>query len=167
MIVRGPFTLKWGDNSIQDVEEIDLEHEVTSEEYETVGGKVIEVDGPYKVGLTITLLASDIASLALVFPQYFVANGGILSTGETVSEANGAIDVKAASCDESVIYNNLDIISCGSPADVVRIVNARSRIEGIEVDGKIRKVMVRFIGEPGTGDATMQFFKQGTINVVS
>lgn len=166
-IVRGPFNLKWGDNVLQDVEEIDVEHEVASDDYETVQGKTLTIDGPYKVSATVTLLASDIPSLAVIMPQYFVPNGGVLSTGETVNNADGAIDVKAASCDESIVYNNLDIISCGNPAQVTRIVNARTRIEGIEVDNKIEKVMIRFIGESESDEATVQFFRQGTINVVS
>lgn len=167
MIVRGPFTLRWGDNVIQDVEEVAVEHEVTSDDYETVQGKTITIDGPYKVSVTLTLLASDIPTLAVIMPQYFVANGGVLSTGETVNNASGAIDVRAAACDESIIYNNLDIESCGVPADVLRIVNARTRIESIEMDNKIRKVMVRFIGESESDEATVQFFKKNTIAVVS
>lgn len=167
MIVRGPFNLKWGDNTIADVEEIDLEHEVSSDDYETLQGKTITIDGSYRVGATITLLGTDIASLAVLLPQYFVANGGQLSTGETVNNAQGAIDVRAAACDESLIFNNLDIESCSNPADVLRIVNARTRIEDVDIDNKVRKVMIRFIGESEPTEATLQFFKKGTINVVS
>ena len=167
MIIRGPFTLKWSDNTIQDVEEIDLNHEVSSDDYETLGGKTITIDGSYKVSATITLLATDIAALAAILPQYFVPNGGVLSTGETVNNANGAIDVRAASCDESLIFNNLDIESCSNPADVLRIVNARTRIDDVDIDNKVRKVMIMFIGESEATEATLQFFKKGTIAVVS
>lgn len=167
MIIRGPFTLKWGDNTIQDVEEIDLEHEVDSEDYDTVQGKTLTIDGAYKVAATLTLLSTDIASLAAIMPQYFVANGGVLSTGETVNNANGAIDIKAASCNQSNILNDLDIISCANPAQVMRIVNCRTRIEDVDIDNKIQKVMVRFIGESLGTEATLQFFRQGSIAVVS
>ncbi len=168
-IIKGPFTLKFGDNLIEDVEEVEVEHEVSSDDYETVQGKTLEVDGPYKVGVTLTLLATDIPSLAAVMPQYFVPNGGQLSTGETVNEANGAMDIKAASCDEDTVYDNLDIIACGGGnRDVMRIVHARTRMEGVELDGsKIRKVQVRFIGESASDEATMQFFKENSIAVVS
>lgn len=166
-MIKGPFTVKWGDNTLQDVEEISINHEVNSEEYETVGGKTIEIDGAYKVSAEITLLASDIPALAAVLPQYYAANGTILSTGETVNNAQGAIDITAASCSESITYNNLDIISCANPAQVLRINNARSRIEGVEIDGTIQKVMVKFIGEGATGEATIQMFKQGTITTIS
>lgn len=167
MLIRGPFELKWGDNVISDVEEVSVEHEVDTEDYSTVQGRTIELDGAYKVTATLTLLASDIPTLAVLLPQYFVANGQVMSTGETVNNADGAIDVKAASCDETLIFNNLDIISCANPANVLRIVNARTRIDGIEIDSKIQKVMVRFVGESAVDEATVQFFRQGTINVVS
>jgi len=168
MIIRGPFTLKWGDNEIDDVEEISVEHEVDSEDYQTVQGRTLEIDGSYKVTATLTLLASDIPALAALLPQYFVANGQTLSTGERVNHAQGAIDIKAASCDESITYNHLDIISCGaSPANVLRIVNARTKIDGVEVDNKVQKVMVKFVGESDVDEATMQMFRQGTISVVS
>lgn len=168
MLIRGPFTLKWGDNEINDVEEIEVEHEIDSEDYQTVQGRTLEVDGSYKVSATLTLLASDIPALAALLPQYFVADGQVLSTGETVNHAQGAIDVKAAQCDESLTYNNLDIISCAAaPANVLRIVNARTKIDSVEIDNKIQKVMVKFVGESAIDEATMQFFRQGTIAVVS
>lgn len=167
MLIRGPFTLKWGDNVIEDVEEVDVEHEVDSEDFETVQGKTYSVDGAFKVGVTITLLATDIAAISALLPQHFVPNGQVMSTGETVNNAQGAIDIKPSSCDDELIHNNLDIISCGNPAQVSRIVNARSRFEGFEMDNKLQKVLIRFVGESESDEATMQFFKQGTINVVS
>ncbi len=167
MIIRGPFSIKWGDNTISDVEEVSIEHEVDSEDYQTVQGRTLELDGSYKVTATLTLLASDIPALSAILPQYFVANGGTMSTGEHVNNADGAIDIKAASCDESIVYNHLDIISCANPANVLRIVNARTKIDGVEIDNKVQKVMVKFVGESDLNEATIQFFRQGTINVVS
>jgi hypothetical protein len=166
-LVRGPFNLKWGDNTLAEIESIDLEIEVSADDYETIQGKSLELDGAYKAAVTITLLASDIPALAVVFPQYFVPNGGVMSTGETVNNADGAIDVRAAACDDPIVYDNLDIISCGNPAQVTRLVNARTRIDGMEIDNKIQKVSVRFISESEQDEATLQFFRQGTINVVS
>lgn len=166
-LVRGPFSIKWGDNTITDVEEVSIDHEVTSDEFTTVQGTTLEIDGAYKVSATLTLLASDIPALSALLPQYFIANGGVMSTGETVNNATGAIDIKAASCDDSIVYNNLDITSCGNPGQVLRIVNARTRIEGIELDNVIKKVMIKFIGESASDEATVQIFKSGTIAVVS
>lgn len=167
MLIRGPFQLKWGDNVIEDVETIELEHTVDSEDYQTVGGKTYELDGAYKVTVTLTLLASDIPAVAAVLPQHFVPNGQILSTGETVNYAYGAIDVVPQDCDASQLVNNLDIISCANPGQVLRVVDARTRLEGIELDDKVRKVLIMFIGESSQDQATVQMFAQGTIHVVS
>ena len=167
MLVRGPFNLKWGDNVIADVEEIDVSHEISSDDLETVQGKTIEVDGPFKATAILTLLASDIAALAAVLPQHFVPNGEVLSTGETVDHAEGAIDVVPRDCDEDLLFNNLDIISCANPGIVFRIVNARSKIENIEFDNKLQRVMVKFVGEAEADQATVQFFREGTVQVVS
>lgn len=166
-LVNGPFNIKWGDNVIEDVENIDFSHEVDEEDFTTLQGKTRTVDGAYKVSAVITLLASDIPALALLMPQYFVADGGILSTGETVNHADGAIDIKAAQCDDAIAANNFDIESCANPSEVARIVNARTRIEGVEFTDKIRKVMVKVIGQSDGSEATMQFFKKGSIAVVS
>lgn len=167
MLIRGPFNLVWGDNQINDIEEVTTELEVDSEDYQTIQGTTIEVDGAYKATVTITLLASDIPSLSAILPQYFVANGQTMSTGETVNNADGAIDVRAAACDESLVFNHLDIVSCANPAQVLRLVNARTRIDGIEIDNKLQKVMIKFIGETAVNEGVFQFFRQGTINVIS
>lgn len=166
-LIRGPFNLKWGDNVLADVEEIEIEHTIDSEDYTTVQGRTLEVDGSYKATVTVTLLNSDIQALAAILPQHHVANGQEMSTGETVNYANGAIDVVPLECDESTVYNHLDIISCANPANVFRLVNARTKIDGVEIDDKIQKVMVKFVGEAEQAEATIQFFKQGTINVIS
>lgn len=166
-IIRGPFELKWGDNVLTDIEEIDVEQEVDSEDYQTLQGRTLEIDGPYKATATLTLLASDIQALAALLPQHFVPNGGTMSTGETVQTAVGAIDVAPSACDEELIYNHFDIISCGDPGQVYRIVNARTRMDGIEFDNKVQKVMIKIIGEAASDEAVSQFFKEGTINVVS
>ena len=166
-LVKGPFTVKWGDNTLTDIEEVDVDHTVDSEDFITVQGQTREVDGSYKATAILTFLASDIPALAAVLPQNFVANGGVLSTGETVDSANGAIDIKANSCSLSTTFNNLDIISCANPANIFRLVNARTRIEAVEVSDKIMKVMVKFIGEPADDEASIQFFTDGTIAVVS
>lgn len=167
MLVRGPFTLKWGDNTLNDIEEITIDHSIASDDHETIQGKTYEIDGAFKVTATVKLLATDLAALAILLPQHFVANGGVLSTGETVSNAQGAIDVAPHDCDTSLIYNHLDIISCANPSQTTRIVNARTKLDGITIDNKLQMVSVKFVGEAGADDATVQFFKTGSINVVS
>lgn len=166
-LVRGPFELKWGDNVLTDIEEIDFSHEIDSDDLQTLEGRTLEVDGSYKATATLTLLGTDIAAIAALLPQHFVANGGTMSTGETVQTAVGAIDVAPHACDEELIYNNFDIISCGNPGQVTRIVHARTKLEGIEFDNKLQKVMVKIVGEAAQDEATVQMFKEGSINVVS
>lgn len=166
-LVRGPFDLKWGDNTLLNIEEISVDYEQDSEDYTTVQHQSIQLDGAIKASVTLTLLASDVAALSVVLPQYHVNNGGVMSTGETVNNAYGAIDVVALDCDQSPVYNDLDVISCANPGEVFRLVNARTKLDSIEFDDKVRKVMVQFVGEPAQGDGSVQFFKEGTINVVS
>lgn len=166
-LVRGPFDLVWGGNTLRDVEEIEVEYEQDSEEYTTVQHNTYEIDGAIKASVTLTFLATDVSALAVVLPQHHVSNGGVMSTGETVNNADGAIDVVALDCDSSTVYNKLDIISCANPGQVTRLVNARTKLDSIEFDDKIRKIKVKFIGEPASGDGSIQFFREGTINVVS
>lgn len=165
--IKGPFTIKWGDNTIEQVEGIDVEFTIDSNDIQTIQGHTYELDGAFKVSATMTFLATDLASLAILLPQHFVANGELMSTGETVNNANGAIDIKPNNCDQAVTYNNFDFISCGINPQVFRIVNARIKFEGYELDDKIQKAMVKIIGESDSDEATVQFFTQGTINVVS
>jgi hypothetical protein len=166
-LVRGPFNISWGGNTLMNIEEISVDYEQDSEDYTTVQHQTYQVDGPIKSTVTLTLLASDVPALAVVLPQYHVANGGTMSTGERVNEANGAIDVIARDCGDTPIYNDLDIVSCANPGHVFRLVNARTKLDSLEFDDKIRKIMVQFIGEPASTDGNIQFFKAGTINVVS
>lgn len=166
-LVRGPFNITWGDNTLMDVSELSVDYSVDSEDYPTLQGHTFTIDGAHKVTATLKLLRSDIPALAALLPQYFVANGQRMSTGETVQEANGAIDVRAASCDVGEINNNLDIISCGNPGQVLRLVNTRTRIDSIDLDDKIQQVSIIFIGEATSEEAVIQFFKENTIHVVS
>jgi hypothetical protein len=167
-LVRGPFDIEWGANTLLDIQEISLDYSVTTNDYNTVDNRTYTVDGPMTSTVTLTFLASDVASLAAVLPQYHVANGGTLSSGETVTDPDGAIDVVAASCDTEIVYNDLDVISCGSPGQVFRLLNARTRIDAMEfADNAIRTVSVIFVGEPDQGVANIQFFKEGTISPVS
>lgn len=164
MLIKGPFTIKWGDNTIEDIEEIDVEHSIDSEDFQTLQGRTYEIDGSYKVSATITLLDSDIDVLAVLLPQHYVANGEQMSTGETVTNEDGAIDIKAASCDEDPVTNSLDIMSCANPSNVLRIVDCRTKVEGVEISDKVQKVMVKFVGEASADEATIQFFKDGTLS---
>lgn len=165
--VTGPFDVKWGDNTVVEVEEISVDYSQDSEDYQTVQHNTHELDGAIKASATITLLENDVPALAALLPQYFVDDGEVMSTGETVNHADGAVDVAAAACDENPVYNDLDIISCANPGHVFRLVSARTKIDSVEFDDKVRKVMIKFVGEPGSGEGSIQFFREGTIAVVS
>lgn len=167
-LAKGPFDLKWGANTLKDVSEVATDFSQDSNDYTTVDGRRYTIEGAINASVTVTFLGSDVASLSAVLPQFHVANGGTLSTGETVTHTAGAIDVKAAACDDDPVYNNLDIISCGNPGQVFRLTNARTVIDSIDlVDNAVRTVAVRFIGEPEQGDGVIQFFTEGTISMVS
>ncbi len=166
-LVRGPYDISWRGNILANIEEIEVDYEQDSEEYTTVGHQTLELDGPIKASVTLTLLFSDVAALRLVLPQFHVANGGTLSTGERVTEENGAIDVKALNCNVAITYGDLDINACGSQSSIFRLVNARTKIESVEFDNYVRKVMIKFIGVPDSNEATIQFFEENSIATVS
>ena len=167
-LVKGSFEIQWGANTLLDISEVSLDYEQNSNDYETIQGQTYSIEGAIRASVTLTLLKSDVESLAVVLPQYYVANGGTMSSGETVSDPDGAIDVKAASYDTSPAYNDLDIISCGTPGDVFRLKNARTVIDSMEfADNSVRTVSVRFVGEPEAGSGNIQFFKEGALSTVS
>lgn len=161
-IVKGPFDVTWGANTLADVEEVEIDYEQESEDYTTLAHRTYEVDGPIKVSASIVLLSSDIPSLGAVLPQMFVAQGGTMSTGEEVDSSVGAIDV-VANC-ESNTYNDLEIESCGNPGQVLRLVNTRTKIDSIEQDAMVRKYTIKFVGESPQGQAPVQEFLRGGIS---
>lgn len=167
-LVRGPFDLRWGENTLVDVSEISLDYDQDTNDYTTVDNRRYTIDGAITASVELTFLASDVASLAAVLPQFHVINGGTLSSGETVTGVDGALDVVAASCDSDPVYNDLDVISCGSNGQVFRLKNARTRISGMEFeDNAVRTVTVAFVGEPEAGVGNIQFFREDDITAVS
>lgn len=167
-LVRGPFDIQWGQNTLTDVSEITLDFEQETNEYSTVDNRRYVIDGAINATVSITLLASDVPALAAVLPQYYVPQSGTLSTGEVVSGADGAIDVVAASCDTSPTYNSLIITACGENGQAFRLVNARTKIDSMDfADNAVRTVTVQFIGEPAQGQANIQFFGENDVTNVS
>lgn len=156
-LVKGPFNFKWGANTINNVSDISVDYTVDTSDTTTLDGNKYTVQTGMATTVTLTLLDNDIASLAMLLPQFYVAQGGTLSTGETVANAAGAIDVTAASCTTSDTYNQLDIYACGTNAQVLRLVRARTQIDSVDIADGLRTVTVMFIGEPASGDASIQF----------
>lgn len=165
-MVQGRWQLIWNGNLIDGIEEIEVNYERSSDDYETVQYQTRTVYGSTKADVGLTVLESDVATLGALVPQYLVAQGGTLSTGENVTDVDGAIDV-IDNCNDAPVYGDLDIISCGDPGQVFRLVNAYTQVDSVEFDGKVRKVVVRFIGEAPANAATIQFFKENGINPVS
>lgn len=156
-LVKGPFSIQWGSNPILDVSELSFNYEVASNDYETIQGNTYTVEGAITASVEVTLLSSDVAALATIFPQYYVAKGGTLSTGEQVTADEGAIDIKAASCDTTASKYNLEITSC--TGETTRLVDARTSLSNIEfADNSVRTVTVTFRGEPESGKGIVQFF---------
>lgn len=158
-LLKGPFVVKWGSNTLDDVQDYSFDYSVDSNDYTTLDGRKTTLDGAISASVSIQLLKSDVAALAVVLPQYFVHQGSTMSTGEVVANADGAIDVVAASCNSAAVYNNLDIISCGTNSTVVRLVNARSMIDSVDLqDSTVLTFTIKFVGEPAQGDASVQVF---------
>ncbi len=160
MLVKGPFSIKWGANPVVDVSEIGFNYDVATNDYQTVDGRTYTVDGAITASIDLTLLASDVEALSAILPQYYVAEGQKMSTGETAPEG-GAIDIVAAQCDTTNTNYDLDIISCNG--EVTRLVNARTSLSTVDIaDNALRTVTVTFRGEPEQGEGIIQFFKNAS-----
>lgn len=165
-LVKGPFVVKWGDNTLTNVQDYSFNYNVDSNDYTTIDGRKTTLEGAISADVSIQLLKSDVASLAVVLPQYYVAQGDTMSTGEVVAGTDGAIDVVAASCNVTPVYNNLDIISCGTNATVVRLVNARTTIDSVDLqDSTVLTFTVKFVGEPVQGSAAVQVFTSASDSI--
>lgn len=158
-LVKGIFTFKWGANTLNNVSEASFDYNVDESTTTTLDGNKHIVQTGMDSSITLTLLDNDIASLATVLPQYYVPMGGVLSTGETVTQAQGAIDIKAASCTTSEVYNQLDVYACGTNAQVARIPRCRTQIDSIDFADGLRTVAVKFVGVPLTGTAVVQLLQ--------
>ena len=165
--VKGPHTVKYGNSTISDIEELNVEWSQDSNDYDTIQGNKYTADTTGQVIATITLLANDVTALAVLLPQYFVASSGVLSTGETVTDAQGAIDVVPGGCVALGNLKHLTITSCDETGaqHVLRIPDGTTRIDGVEFDGAgARKVMVQFRGE---GTTIGQLYDSGAVTTIS
>lgn len=163
MLVKGPFSIKWGNNPILDVSEIGFNYDVNTNDYSTIDGRTYQIEGAITASVELTLLSSDVESLRTILPQYYVETGEKMSTGETVIDENGAIDIVAASCDITTTNQDLEITSCNG--QVTRLVKARTSLSSQEfADNALRTVTITFVGEPEQGEGIVQFFSEGGIS---
>lgn len=164
-LVKGPFTLQWGNNVLTDVESVDLSFDQESNDYTTVDGRSFTLRGAISASATITLLASDAATLSPLLPQFSKLAGQTMSSGETVATGEIAIDVLAGDCTAVDSKYDLDIISCGNPGEVLRIKACTTSLSGVDLENnQVRTVELTFTGEPAQGVAAIQAFKQGAIS---
>lgn len=158
-LVKGPFNFIWGANHLYNVSDISIDYSVDSNDTTTLDGNKYSTQTGMSASVTLTLLDNDIASLATILPQFYVPTGGTLSTGETVTQSQGAIDIVAASCTTSTIYNQLDIYACGTNAQVIRLPRCRTQVDSVDIGDGLRKVAVQFVGEPQSGKGVVQFLQ--------
>lgn len=163
-LVKGPFTIKWGENTLTDVESVDLSFEQESNDYTTVDGRKITLKGAISASATITLLASDAASLVTILPQFAKNAGEEMSSGETVATGKVAIDVLAGDCTSTDTKYDLDIISCGNPGETLRIKACTTSMSNVSLENnQVRVVEITFTGEPEQGIAAIQAFETGAL----
>jgi hypothetical protein len=164
-IVKGPFDLQYGLNTLAEIENIDFSYDVDSDDKKTVQGHSKTIYGAHKVSVKAKFLETDIPSLAVVLPQYHVAMGDTLSSGETVTDADGAIDLVPGGCAAGSTTADLIINSCGTDGQVLRVMECGTEFTGVDMDEKSRSIEVTFTGFSDA--ATIQLFKKGAISVVS
>lgn len=163
-IVSGPFSVAWGSNPILDVTELTLNYDVEDNSYQTIQGNTYHIEGAIDANIEIQLLKSDVEALRVIFPQYYVAQGQTLSTGETVTAEEGAIDIVAASCDTQDTRYPLDVVSCNGTT--LRLTNTKTALVGVDIqDNSVLTVTVRFSGE-AAGKGVLQMFASGGITPV-
>ena len=163
-LVKGPFNLVWGPTTLTDVESVDLSFDQESNDYTTVDGRKITIKGAISASATITLLASDAATLSQVVPQFAKSAGSEMTSGEVVATDKVAIDVYAGDCTTTAEKYDLDIISCGNPGEVLRLKACVTSISSMSLENnQVRTVEITFTGEPAQGIAAVQAFEQGAL----
>lgn len=164
-LVQGNFNFKLGLTTLSEIDDFKFNYDVSTDDHESLQGHTYEIEGAHKVSVEARFLESDVPSLAVALPQYYVANGEALSTGETVTDTQGAIDVRPSQCGDSEDLTDLIVTACGTNAQVLRVLQVKSRIGGVELDGNVLKTTVVFTGF--SDDATIQMFRENAIALVS
>lgn len=159
-LVTGPFTIKYGSVEIQDVSELSWDYSSDSTQPTTIDGRTFDIPTTTSASVTITILGADIAALSEIFPQYAVAAGGTMSTGEKTTY--DAFDLKAMSaCGSTALEEDLEIVGCDT---TTRLVNARAKISSISYeDNVVQTVEVTFTGMPSQNQGIIQMYKNNSL----
>lgn len=164
---KGPFTVRFGATTITDVMDYSPTFDVTSNDYSTIDGRTSTITTGIRASVEVQLRGLTPAAVATVLPQYFKAMGEKLSTGQTVTNSDGAIDIVPAACSDEDIANDLDIVDC-TGALAVRINNAVASISSIDMqDGALLTITVAFTGQPEQGQAVAQVLGGTDVEVES
>lgn len=158
---KGPFTVRFGATTITDVMDYSPSFDVTSNDYSTIDGRTTTITTGIKASVDVQLRGLTPSAVAAVLPQYFKAHGETLSTGQEVTNEDGAIDIVPAACEDEDIAADLDIVDCtGNLA--VRINSAVASLNSIDMqDGALLTITVTFTGQPDQGEAVAQILGGG------
>jgi hypothetical protein len=146
-VIRGPWDIEVGGVILGGIETLDVKYDVKSDDFDSLQGNTYTIYGAHKNTIEATFLETDIAALAAALPQYHVANGGTLSTGEVVSDTNGAIDIVPGTTGS---VRDLIVVSADNPGQVIRFNDTLSEISGVETTTTIRKIKVKFTVQPSS-----------------
>src|SRR6478672_7792707 len=141
MIVIGPWDIEVGGTILGEIESLNFTYAVKSDTFDSLQGQSTTIYGAHSSEIEITLLDTDITSLKAAIPQYWVANGATLSTGEVITDANGGIDIVPGNTGTP---RDLILVSANNPGQVMRLNDTTSEISGVDVTATIRKIKVKF-----------------------
>ena len=164
-IIKASHNFYWNNITLAEVTDFAMDFALNSEDNQSLQGRTVELQGARKIAVSLTFLRTDTETLRGVLPQYAIAPGQVMSTGEIATE--GAIDLVPENCGERV-YSDLEIESCDAEGgETLRIVNAYTEMDTMDYDQYKRTVTVRFIGEAEPGSALVQFFPTNSLQAVS
>lgn len=160
-LVTGPFTIKFGNVTLQDVSEISWDYSADSTQPTTIDGRTYDIPTTTTASMTVTLLGASVDVLNAIFPGYAVAAGGTMSTGETTTKA--AFDLTASgACGATQLKDDVEVIGCEY---TTRLVNASVRISSIDYeDNVIETFELTFTGTPEAGQGVIQMYENGSLS---
>ena len=153
---KGPFTARFGAVSITDILDYSPSVDVTTNDYTTIDGRTLTPQAGINASVEVQLRNATVDAIAAVLPQYWVESGDQLSTGQTVENTDGAIDVVAAACAEEDITHDLDLLDCTGQL-ALRLVRAKASLTNLEIqDSNLLTATITFNGQPAQGEAVLQ-----------
>lgn len=156
-----PYDVTYGANTVKNITELTVNMDRERETVPYLDGGMGRFNGNWDVSVDITVAKDDVDVLAALVPQYHVAENEKMSTGETVTSENGAIDVNTADCDTDEVVQHLEIKACNGR--VLRIVDASSDISTSTLNENYGTTTITFFGRAEGGRGAVQYFTAGTL----